>query len=195
MNLILLGPPGCGKGTQAARLQQRYGIIPLSTGEMLRAAAAAGSPMGKSAKAIMDAGRLVPDEVVVAVIADRIAKPDVQASGFVLDGFPRTVDQAKALDRLMREKGLKLDHIIELEADEQALFERIERRARETRDRGEAVRADDNPETLRKRIAVYRRQTAPILPYYAEAGRLQKVNGMAPVDAVTKQLEAIIERC
>lgn len=194
MNVILLGPPGCGKGTQATRLQQRYGVIPLSTGEMLRAAAAAGTPVGRKAKVIMDAGHLVPDEMVISVIADRIAKPDVRTSGFVLDGFPRTVAQAKALDALMRANGWKLDHIIELKVDEAALFARIDKRAHEARQRGEAVRADDNHETLKKRIGVYRQQTAPILPYYGDAGRLETVDGMAPVDAVAKQLEELLTR-
>src|SRR5262249_26803450 len=131
MNVILLGPPGCGKGTQAARLKAKYGVIPLSTGDMLRAAVAAGTHVGKKAKSIMEAGHLVPDDIVVGVIAERIAKPDVQKSGFVLDGFPRTVAQAKALDQMMEKRGWKLDHIIALKMDEKALVERIDRRARE----------------------------------------------------------------
>jgi adenylate kinase len=192
MNVILLGPPGCGKGTQAARLKQKFGVIPLSTGDMLRAAVAAGTDVGKKAKAILEAGQLVPDEVVVGVIADRIAQPDVQKAGFVLDGFPRTVAQAKSLDQMMEKRGWKLDHIVELKVDEKALFARIDKRARETVAAGAAIRADDNPETLKKRIAVYREQTQPILPYYAKASRLKSVDGMAPVDEVTKQLEAIV---
>lgn len=194
MNVILLGPPGCGKGTQAARLREKYGVIPLSTGDMLRAAVAAGSDVGRKAKAIMDEGHLVPDDVVVGVIAERIGQPDVQKGGFVLDGFPRTVAQAKSLDEMMEKRGWALDHIIELKVDEKALFQRIDKRARETRAAGGAVRADDNTETLKKRIAVYRAQTQPILPYYAAAGRLKAVDGMAPVDEVTKQLEAIVGR-
>lgn len=194
MNVILLGPPGCGKGTQAARLKERYGVLPLSTGDMLRAAVAAGTDVGKKAKAIMEAGQLVPDDVVVGVIAERIGQPDVQTQGFVLDGFPRTVAQAKSLDEMMEKRGWKLDHIIEMKVDEQALFARIDKRVRETVAAGGTVRADDNAETLKKRITVYREQTQPILPYYAKAGRLKSVDGMAPIDDVTKQLEAIVSR-
>ena len=192
MNVILLGPPGCGKGTQAARLKAKYGLIPLSTGDMLRAAVAAGTDVGKKAKAIMDAGKLVPDEVVVGVIADRIAQPDAREAGFILDGFPRTVAQAKSLDEMMKKRGWKLDHIIELKVDEGALVARIEKRARETKAAGGTVRADDTPEVLKKRIAVYREQTQPILPYYAGAGRLKSVDGMADIDHVTKELETIL---
>jgi adenylate kinase len=194
MNVILLGPPGCGKGTQAARLKERYGVLPLSTGDMLRAAVAAGTDVGKKAKAIMEAGQLVPDDVVVGVIAERIGQPDVQTQGFVLDGFPRTVAQAKSLDEMMEKRGWTLDHIIEMKVDEQALFARIDKRVRETVAAGGTVRADDNAETLKKRILVYREQTQPILPYYAKAGRLKSVDGMAPIDDVTKQLEAIVSR-
>jgi adenylate kinase len=194
MNVILLGPPGCGKGTQAARLKEKYGVIPLSTGDMLRAAVAAGTEVGKKAKAIMDAGHLVPDDVVVGVIAERIGQLDVQNRGFVLDGFPRTVAQAKSLDEMMEKRGWKLDHIVELRVDEKALLARIDKRARETAAAGGAVRADDNPETLKKRILVYREQTQPILPYYEESGRLKSVDGMAPIDNVTRQLEAIVEK-
>jgi adenylate kinase len=194
MNVILLGPPGCGKGTQAARLKERYGVLPLSTGDMLRAALAAGTDVGKKAKAIMEAGQLVPDDVVVGVIAERIGQPDVQTQGFVLDGFPRTVAQAKSLDEMMEKRGWTLDHIIEMKVDEQALFARIDKRVRETVAAGGTVRADDNAETLKKRILVYREQTQPILPYYAKAGRLKSVDGMAPIDDVTKQLEAIVSR-
>jgi adenylate kinase len=194
MNVILLGPPGCGKGTQAARLNEKYGVIPLSTGDMLRAAVAAGSDVGRKAKAIMEAGQLVPDDVVVGVIAERIGQADVQQRGFVLDGFPRTVAQAKSLDDMMEKRGWKLDHIIEMKVDEQALFARIDKRVRETVAAGGAVRADDNAETLKKRISVYREQTQPILPYYAKTGRLEAVDGMAPIDNVTKQLEAIVSR-
>jgi len=192
MNVILLGPPGCGKGTQAARLKAKYGLIPLSTGDMLRAAVAAGTEVGKKAKAIMEAGQLVPDDVVVGVIADRIAEPDVRASGFILDGFPRTVAQAKSLDEMMEKRGRKLDHIIEMKVDEKALFARIEKRAREMAAAGSAVRADDKPEVLKNRIAVYREQTQPILPYYAAQGRLKQVDGMADMNDVTRQLEAIV---
>jgi adenylate kinase len=192
MNVILLGPPGCGKGTQAARLKEKYGVIPLSTGDMLRAAVAAGTPVGMKAKAIMDSGQLVPDDIVVGVLADRIAQPDVQKGGFVLDGFPRTVAQAKSLDDMMEKRGWKLDHIVEMKVDEKALFARIDKRARETKAAGGPVRADDNADVLKKRIAVYREQTQPILPYYATSSRLRAVDGMAPIDEVTRQLEAIV---
>jgi len=192
MNVILLGPPGCGKGTQAARLKAKYGLVPLSTGDMLRAAVAAGTEVGKKAKAIMDAGHLVPDDVVVGVIADRIAEPDVRRSGFILDGFPRTVAQAKSLDEMMEKRDRTLDYIIEMKVDEAALFARIEKRARDAEAAGAAVRADDKPEVLKKRIAVYREQTQPILPYYAARKRLKQVDGMADMNDVTRQLEAIV---
>ena len=189
MNLILLGPPGCGKGTQAQILQDRFGAVQLSTGEMLREAAKAGTELGKKAEALMNAGKLVPDDLIVSMIAERIADADC-ANGFILDGFPRTVAQAKALDAMLKEKGLKLDHVIELEVDEGALFARIEGRAAES---GGAARADDNPQTLKKRLAVYRQQTAPILPYYRKTGRLDSVDGMQSIDQVTDQLVAILD--
>ena len=166
MRLILLGPPGAGKGTQAQRLVQKHGIVQLSTGDMLRAAVAAGTPVGLRAKSIMDAGQLVPDEVVVAIIADRIDQADAKR-GFVLDGFPRTVPQAQALDRLLAERGLKLDGVIELKVDEGILLKRIETRVAEMTARGEKLRADDNPEVLKGRLAAYRAQTAPLTDYYA----------------------------
>lgn len=189
MNLILLGPPGCGKGTQAQILQDRFGAVQLSTGDMLRAAAKAGTRLGKRAEKLMNAGKLVPDDLIVSMIAERIDEPDC-ASGFILDGFPRTVSQAKALDAMLEEKGLELDYVIELEVDEEALFARIERRAA---DSGGTARADDNPETLRKRLAVYRERTAPILPYYRKTGRLKSVDGMQSIDEVTDQLVAILD--
>ena len=192
MNVILLGPPGCGKGTQAARLQAKYGVVPLSTGDMLRAAVAAGTEIGKKAQAIMASGALVPDDIVVGIVADRIDQADIRAKGFILDGFPRTVAQAEALDVAMKKRGLKLDLIVEMKVDEKALFDRIDRRARETAAAGGPIRADDNPETLKKRIVVYREQTAPIIPFYARAGRLKSVDGMASIDDVTKQLEGLI---
>ncbi len=173
MRLILLGPPGAGKGTQAQRLIQKYGIVQLSTGDMLRAAVAAGTPVGLRAKAIMDRGELVPDEVVVAIIADRIGQPDA-ARGFVLDGFPRTVPQAQALDRLLAERGLKLDGVIELKVDEGILLKRIESRVAEMTARGEKLRADDNPEVLKGRLAAYRTQTAPLADHYAGKGVLRR---------------------
>ena len=159
MRLILLGPPGAGKGTQAQRLVAKYGIVQLSTGDMLRAAVAAGTPVGLRAKSIMEAGQLVPDEVVVAIIADRIGQPDARR-GFVLDGFPRTVPQAQALDGLLAKRGLKLDGVIELKVNEGSLLKRIETRVAEMTARGEKVRADDNPDVLRGRLAAYRAQTA-----------------------------------
>lgn len=191
MRLILLGPPGAGKGTQAQRLVSKYGIVQLSTGDMLRAAVAAGSPVGMRAKAIMDRGELVPDDVVVAIIADRIGQPDA-AKGFVLDGFPRTVPQAAALDRLLAERGLKLDAVIELKVDEGMLLARIENRVREMSARGEKLRSDDNPEVLRERLAAYRAQTAPLTGYYAAKGQLKALDGMAAIDDVTAAIDSLL---
>lgn len=191
MRLILLGPPGAGKGTQAQRLVAKHRIVQLSTGDMLRAAVAAGSEIGQRAKSIMDAGQLVPDDVVVAIIADRIGQPDA-ARGFVLDGFPRTVPQAQALDRLLAERGLKLDGVIELKVDEGILVKRIETRVAEMAARGEKLRADDNPEVLKGRLAAYRAQTAPLADYYAHKGMLKAVDGMAPIDQVTGAIDRIL---
>ena len=187
MILILLGPPGCGKGTQAQRIQNAHGLVQLSTGDMLRAAVASGSGIGRRAKAIMDRGDLVPDDVVVGIIADRIGEPDC-AEGFILDGFPRTVAQAEALDAMLAAKGLRIGHVIEFEVDEQALFDRIAGRAAEA---GEA-RADDNAEVLRNRLTTYREQTSPIIPYYRDKGMLERVDGMADIEGVTAQIEAIL---
>src|SRR5262245_47733231 len=184
MRLILLGPPGAGKGTQAQRLIAKHGIVQLSTGDMLRAGVAAGTPVGLRAKNIMDRGELVPDDVVVAIIAERIDQPDAKR-GFVLDGFPRTVPQAEALDRLLAERGLKLNSVIELKVDEGILLNRIEKRVAEMTARGEKVRADDNPEVLKGRLSAYRTQTAPLAGYYAGKGMLRSVDGMASIDAVT----------
>jgi adenylate kinase len=191
MKLILLGPPGAGKGTQAQRLVSKHGIVQLSTGDMLRAAVAAGTPVGLRAKAIMDRGELVPDEVVVAIIADRIDQPDT-ARGFVLDGFPRTVPQAEALDRLLAERGVELDAVIELKVDEGVLLQRIENRVREMTARREALRSDDNPEVLKGRLAAYRMQTAPLVDYYAGKGRLKVVDGMASIDRVTAAIDGAL---
>ena len=188
MRLILLGPPGAGKGTQAQHLIAKHGIVQLSTGDMLRAAVAAGTPIGLRAKSIMDRGELVPDDVVVAIIAERVAQPDAKR-GFVLDGFPRTVPQAEALDRLLAEHGLKLNAVIELKVDEGILLRRIERRVAEMTARGEKVRADDNPDVLRGRLAAYRTQTAPLAGYYAGKGMLKSVDGMAPIDAVAVAID------
>jgi adenylate kinase len=184
MRLILLGPPGAGKGTQAQRLIAKHRIVQLSTGEMLRAAVAAGTPVGLRAKNIIERGDLVPDEVVVAIIADRIGQADAKR-GFVLDGFPRTVAQAEALDRLLAERGLKLNAVIELKVDEGSLLRRIEKRVAEMSARGEKVRADDTPEVLQGRLAAYRTQTAPLAGYYDGRGMLKSVDGMASIDEVT----------
>jgi adenylate kinase len=191
MRLILLGPPGAGKGTQAQRLISKFGIVQLSTGDMLRSAVATGTPVGLRAKAIMDRGELVPDEVVVAIIADRIDQPDARR-GFVLDGFPRTVAQAEALDRLLGERSLKLDAVIELRVDEGSLLKRIERRVAEMTARGEKLRSDDNPEVLKGRLAAHRAQTAPLTYYYASKGLLRAVDGMAEIDAVTAAIDAAL---
>jgi adenylate kinase len=191
MRLILLGPPGAGKGTQAQRLVEKHRIVQLSTGDMLRAAVAAGTPVGLRAKSIMAAGQLVPDEVVVAIIADRIDQGDARR-GFVLDGFPRTVPQAQALGRLLAERGLALDAVIELKVDEGILLKRIETRVAEMTARGENLRADDNPEVLKGRLAAYRAQTAPLADYYAGLGQLRSVDGMAAIDAVTAAIDRIL---
>jgi adenylate kinase len=191
MRLILLGPPGAGKGTQAQRLVEKHGIVQLSTGDMLRAAVAAGSPVGLQAKAIMDRGELVPDEVVVAIIADRIDQPDAKR-GFVLDGFPRTVKQAEALEHLLAEHHMELDGVIELKVDEGILLKRIEKRVAEMTARGEKVRADDNPEVLKGRLEAYRRQTAPLTHHYAGTGALKTVDGMAPIDEVTDAIDSLL---
>jgi adenylate kinase len=184
MRLILLGPPGAGKGTQAQRLIARHPIVQLSTGEMLRAAAAAGTPVGKRAKAIMDRGELVPDDVMVQIIADRIARPDC-ANGFILDGFPRTVAQAEALDALLEKKHQSLDAVIEMKVDDALLMQRIEGRAKETG----GARADDNAETLRRRLAVYWTLTKPVADYYAGRGMLKTVDGVGTVDEVGARIE------
>src|SRR5215472_1700517 len=191
MRLILLGPPGCGKGTQALRLVERYGIVQLSTGDMLRAAVAARTPVGLKARDIMARGELVPDDVVVSIVADRIEQPDAK-NGFILDGFPRTVPQAQALDRMLKEKGLGLDAAIELKVDEGILHERIQKRVAEMRARGETVRPDDNPETLEKRVHAYRVQTAPLVSYYKEHGSLRSVDGMAPILEVSAAIDRVL---
>ncbi len=193
MRLILLGPPGAGKGTQAQRLVERFGIVQLSTGDMLRAAIKAGTPVGMRAKDVMARGELVPDEVVVATVADRIAEPDAR-SGFILDGFPRTVPQAEALDRILAERSLQLDAVIELRVDEGMLLDRIETRVAEMTARGEPVRPDDNPEALKRRLAAYRAQTAPLIDYYSGKGVLRTVDGMAPIEAVSTAIAAELER-
>jgi adenylate kinase len=193
MRIILLGPPGAGKGTQAVRLVERLGIPQLSTGDMLRAAVAAGTPVGLKAKAVMDRGELVSDEIVVGIIADRIEEADAR-QGFILDGFPRTVAQAEAFDRMLSEKGLKLDAVIEFKVNEAELVDRIVRRAKETEARGEPVRKDDNPEVFKTRLDAYRSQTAPLSAYYQSMGMLKAVDGMRPIDEVTEAVRGILGR-
>ena len=191
MRLILLGPPGAGKGTQAARLTEKFKIPQLSTGDMLRAAVKAGTPVGLQAKAVMDAGGLVSDEIVCGIISDRIEEADA-VNGFILDGFPRTVAQAQALDEMLAKKARGLDAIVELKVDENALLARIEKRAAETVAAGGVVRTDDNPESFKVRLTAYRDQTAPVSAYYASKGVLKTVDGMAPIDQVTVALDAIL---
>jgi adenylate kinase len=193
MKIILLGPPGAGKGTQAVRLVERLGIPQLSTGDMLRAAVAAGTPVGLKAKAVMDRGELVSDDIVVGIIADRIEEQDAK-SGFILDGFPRTVAQAEAFDAMLAEKGLKLDSVIEFKVNEAELVERIVRRAKDTEARGEPVRKDDNPEVFKTRLEAYRNQTAPLSAYYERTGMLKTVDGMKPIDDVTQAIREILGR-
>ena len=213
MKLILLGPPGAGKGTQAKRLEEEYGLVQLATGDMLRAAVAAGSDVGRRAKAVMEAGGLVPDDIVVSIIADRIGRPDC-SGGFILDGFPRTIAQAEALDEMLAEKGLEIDHVIEMRVDDTALIERISGRFscaecgaayHDEFNRPKAAgacdhcgatdftrRADDNAETVAARLGAYHEQTAPLLPYYRARGSLRSVDGMAGIDEVWRQLRAVI---
>jgi adenylate kinase len=213
MNLILLGPPGAGKGTQAKRLEQAHGLVQLATGDMLRAAVASGSALGQRVKAIMESGALVSDDIIIEMIAARIAEPDAR-DGFILDGFPRTVPQAEALDRMLAAQGRRLDYVILMEVDEAALIDRLSGRFtcrscgasyhdRYHRPRVEGVcdacgssdlvhRADDRPEALGTRFAAYRNQTAPILPYYRDRGILRRVDGMASMGEVAQQIEAVL---
>lgn len=191
MRLILLGPPGAGKGTQAQRLVHKHGIVQLSTGEMLRAAVAAGTPIGLKAKDIMASGALVPDEVVVGIIADRIEEPDAK-KGFILDGFPRTVAQAEALDALLKQKKLNLDAVIELKVNEGALLDRVATRVAQMRERGEEVRADDTPEVLSNRLASYRAQTEPLVDYYSERRKLATIDGMMAIEEVTEAINKVL---
>lgn len=188
MRLVLLGPPGAGKGTQAARLVAKHGVPQLSTGDMLRAAVAAKSPIGLKAKALMDAGALVPDDVVIGIIGERIENADC-ARGFILDGFPRTVAQAEALRALLARKGLALDAVLDLVVDEDALVNRMRKRVDETRAAGGTVRADDNPESFKTRLEAYRAQTAPVSAHYASRRELTRVDGMAPIDEVTAAID------
>jgi adenylate kinase len=213
IRLILVGPPGCGKGTQAKRIEDKFTIIQLSTGDMLRKAVAEGTPAGVKAKALMEGGQLVPDDLIISMVGDRIAQPDCQA-GFILDGFPRTLAQAQSLDRTLKARGLRIDAVIEIRVPDEDLVERITGRytcaqcgqGYHDRFQKPAVdgvcdncgstefkrRADDNAETVTTRLAQYHAQTAPILPYYQEHGVLKTVDGMADIDVVTKEIEAIL---
>ena len=191
MRLILLGPPGAGKGTQAERLVREHGIPQLSTGDMLRAAVAAGTPVGLQAKAVMESGGLVSDDIVVGIIADRIEQDDAR-KGFILDGFPRTVAQAEALDRMLSSKGLKLDAIIDLVVDETKLVDRIMKRAADAKAAGQPVRKDDDPEVFKTRLVAFHRDTAAVRPFYAARGMVKSVDGMQPIEQVTAQIDAIL---
>lgn len=191
MRLIFLGPPGAGKGTQAARIVAKHGIPQLSTGDMLRAAVAAGTPVGVKAKAVMDAGGLVSDEIVIGIVADRIEEPDAK-KGFILDGFPRTLAQAEALDAMLASKGLKLDKVLELKVDQSKLVERIVKRANEAKAAGQPVRKDDDPEVFKTRLDAYNRDTAVVSPYYAKRGQVIDIDGMQPIDAVTAAIETAL---
>ena len=188
MRLILLGPPGAGKGTQAQHLAANYGIVQLSTGEMLREAVKSATPIGRKVQDIIARGRLAPDSLVVGIVGQRIAEPDAR-NGFILDGFPRTVPQAAALDRMLAGKGLSLDAVIELRVNEEALLKRIESRVAEMTVRGEALRDDDNPEVLRTRLKAYREETAPLIAHYRQQGVLRTINGMAPIAEVTEAID------
>lgn len=192
MKLILLGPPGAGKGTQAESLAKRRGLIQLSTGDMLRAAVKAGTEIGRKAEAIMKSGGLVPDEVVIGIIADRIGEPDC-ANGFILDGFPRTLKQAAALDELLDSKGTILDLVIELKVDDNALLSRIEKRASDTIAAGGTPRADDNAEALKTRLLAYYRETSPLIGYYFAQGKLRTIDGMAPIEEVSREIDALLD--
>lgn len=191
MRLILLGPPGAGKGTQAQHLVAKYGLLQLSTGDMLRAAVKAGTPLGREVQDIMARGALVPDEIVVEIVAQRIEQPDAR-KGFILDGFPRTVPQAVALDRMLAERGLSLDAVVELRVDEDALIRRIESRIAAMKAKGEVVRDDDSPEVLHRRLAAYRDQTAPLIAYYQLQGVLRSLDGMAPIAEVAAEIEKVL---
>jgi adenylate kinase len=191
MRLVLLGPPGAGKGTQAQRLVDKHGIVQLSTGDMLRAAIRAGTPVGQRTKDIMARGDLVPDDVVVGIVSERMDQPDAR-NGFVLDGFPRTVAQAEALDRLLDEKGQKLDAVVELKVDEGILLKRIGTRLGEMQARGETARPDDNPDSFKIRLDAYRAQTAPLVDYYGRKGKLKSVDGMAGIDAVSRSIDRVL---
>jgi adenylate kinase len=193
MRLILLGPPGAGKGTQAERLVKEHGIPQLSTGDMLRAAVAAGTPVGLKAKSVMESGGLVSDEIVVGIIADRIEQPDAK-KGFILDGFPRTVAQADALEAMLSAKGLKLRAVIDLVVDETKLVDRIVKRAADAKAAGMPVRKDDDPEVFKTRLAAFHKDTSAVRPYYAAKGMVQSVDGMQPIELVTAAIDRILAR-
>jgi adenylate kinase len=189
LNLVIFGPPGAGKGTQAKIIQQTRGWPQLSTGDMLRAAIASGSELGKTCKAILDRGDLVPDETVIGIIAERYAQPDCK-NGAVFDGFPRTIPQAEALDDMLARRDRRIDLVIELKVDDAALIRRVEQRIKES---GGAIRADDNPETLKTRLAVYYKNTAPLLVYYGNQRKVATIDGMAPIAQVTMAIATAIE--
>lgn len=192
MRLILLGPPGAGKGTQAQRLVEKYRIPQLSTGDMLRAAVQAGTEVGKRAKAVMDAGELVSDAIVNAIVAERIDQADC-ANGFILDGYPRTLVQADAVESMLADRGLHLDAVIEFVVDDKALVGRIVKRAEDAKAAGQPVRKDDNPAVFEERLREYYKKTAPLIGYYYAKGRLKSVDGMADIDAVTREIETVLK--
>ncbi|AZO46972.1 MAG: adenylate kinase [Mesorhizobium sp.] len=192
MRLILLGPPGAGKGTQAQRLVEKFRIPQLSTGDMLRAAVQAGTEVGKRAKAVMDAGELVSDAIVNAIVAERIDQADC-ANGFILDGYPRTLVQADAVESMLADRGLHLDAVIELVVDDKALVGRIVKRAEDAKAAGQPVRKDDNPAVFEERLREYYKKTAPLIGYYYAKGRLKSVDGMADIDTVTREIEAVLK--
>jgi adenylate kinase len=193
MRLILLGPPGAGKGTQAQRLVEKHGIPQLSTGDMLRAAVAAQTPVGLKAKAVMDAGELVSDDIVNAIVAERIDQKDC-ARGFILDGYPRTLVQADAVGKMLKERGLALDVVIELVVDDKALVGRIAKRAEDTKAAGKPVRKDDDPAVFPERLREYYKKTAPLTGYYYAKGLLEGVDGMASIDDVTEAIESVLKK-
>jgi adenylate kinase len=192
MRLILVGPPGAGKGTQATRLVEKYNIPQLSTGDMLRAAVAAQTPIGLKAKAVMDAGGLVSDEIVVGIIRDRISEEDA-TTGFILDGFPRTIAQAEALDEMLSAGGLKLNAVLELRVDQTKLVDRIIKRAEDAKSSGQPVRKDDDPEVFKQRLEAYNRDTAVVVPYYEKTGHLSVIDGMQSIDEVSASVESVLE--
>ena len=191
MILIFLGPPGAGKGTQARRISEKYRIPQLSTGDMLRAAVASGSPIGRQAKTVMDAGHLVSDEIVAGIVAERIEQEDC-ASGFLLDGFPRTLAQAEMLDRILTDQDRHIDVVLALNVDDKALIDRLKTRVKETLAAGKEVRSDDNVETFSKRLEVYQAQTAPLVPFYAQKGLLREIDGMQPIEAVAREIDDVL---